>query len=84
MIRQTSILAYCDLGERISQRHSAILDCLMGCSLTDQEIARKLGYYDPNVVRPRRNELYKLGVIVMDGKRSCRVTGKTCITWKIK
>ena len=63
-------------------------------NLTDRELANMLGYKDPNKVRPRRNELAqgkydRLGnviipsVLVEDTKRTCLVSGKLCIAWKL-
>ena len=50
---------------------------------TDMEIARCLGYADPNRVRPRRKELADGQLIIPAGKRPCSVTGKTAMTWRV-
>ena len=87
-VRQTSLLAFQDqlphLGRRQLEVLKAIRDCNMhGIYPTDREIARLLGYADPNKVRPRRHELMQNGLIEEAGKRKCKVTGKLALTWKI-
>lgn len=52
--------------------------------MTDQEIAKKLGFSDPNKVRPRRNELVKAGFLVNFGKKKCKITGKMAIFWDLR
>jgi len=87
-VRQTSLLAFQDeiphLGKRQYEVLKAIRDLnLHGIYPTDREIARLLGYADPNKVRPRRHELMEYGLIVEAGKKVCPVSGKLAITWKI-
>ena len=50
---------------------------------TDRELSEFLGYADPNKVRPRRNDLVRLGCVVECGKRVCGVSGKLALTWKV-
>lgn len=85
MIRQTSILAYYALNyEELSQIYREILSCLKESDgMTDMEICQKLGYSDPNKVRPRSNELMKLNLIWDYGKRHCSITGKLVHYWGI-
>lgn len=57
-------------------------------NLTDREMARELGYSDPNKVRPRRNELASANkrrdaILVQDEKRICAVGHKQSIAWKL-
>ena len=52
-------------------------------SLTDREISSILGYDDPNKIRPRRNELVKLGIVEEDCKRICLIGGKLSIAWRL-
>lgn len=52
-------------------------------NLTDREIAKRLGYDDPNKVRPRRNELAKKEIVIEDNKRACSVGLKLSIAWKL-
>ena len=82
MIQQTSLMAYKDFYSiLLNARYTAILSVLDGEGLTDMEISRRLGFSDPNTIRPRRNELVKMGFIIANGKRNCSVTGKKCLTW---
>ena len=46
-------------------------------------MAKRLGYYDPNKVRPRRNELAKETMVVKVGVRKCTVTDRKAIIWGI-
>jgi len=50
---------------------------------TDRELARLAGRADPNVLRPRRTELYQAGYLIMAGRRRCSVTGRTAMTWRV-
>ena len=51
--------------------------------MTDREIAFRLGYEDPNKVRPRRNELMKNNIVEEDSKRICLVGHKLSIAWRL-
>ena len=51
--------------------------------ITDQEIKKLLHDVDPNKVRPRRNELVKLGLVMCVGKRKCSVTQRESMIWAI-
>lgn len=52
-------------------------------NLTDREMSNILGYVDPNKIRPRRNELMKLGIVEEDCKRICLIGGKLSIAWHL-
>jgi len=78
-IRQTSLLAFQDelphLGKRQYEVLKAIRDLnLHGIHPTDREIAKLLGYADPNKVRPRRHELMEYGLIIEAGERIIKNT----------
>jgi len=45
------------------KRYEQILDALGRETMTARQIYRKLGYYDPNTVRPRICELVKMGIL---------------------
>ena len=87
MIRQTSLLAYeCLLNNplQLTESYKQIIWALRDSfALTDNEIAKKLGYSDPNKIRPRRNELMKAGYVKEVGKRPDRYTKKTSIIWDL-
>ena len=53
----------------------------LGCPSTDREVTQYVGLSDPNYFRPRRHELMRDGFIVKCGKRKCKVSGKTALTW---
>lgn len=67
---------------RLPQIYSDILGITRYESLTAREIAQRLGYADSNKVRPRINELMKLGKITPMEHRNCTVSGKYVIAWR--
>jgi len=82
LVRETSMLAYHQLATLgLRQQEVYAIICRSSLPLTDREIARELGYFDPNKVRPRRNELVKAGLVEEVGKRICTVSGKLSLTW---
>lgn len=51
---------------------------------TDRMIASELHCGDPNQVRPRRKELYDMGIVYDNGVDICKVSGRKAIYWAIK
>lgn len=86
MVRETSVKSYREeKAVGLSSRQIAVLAVIREHGpCTDREIARAIGASDPNFVRPRRFELAAAGAIIQHIKRTCNVTGKTAITWKVK
>ncbi|HEC82545.1 MAG TPA: hypothetical protein ENI53_01505 [Thermoplasmatales archaeon] len=87
-IRQTSLIAFGEEFPHLGKRQYEVLKCIRdlnhhGIYPTDREIAKYLGYADPNRVRPRRHELMQYGLITEAGKKICPVSGRLAITWKI-
>lgn len=86
-MRQTSLLAWNEIRANklyLTQSYKEILRCLEKCgAFSDYEIAKYLGYHDPNKVRPRRNELMRAKIIIKKGVRTCSVSQKTVTVWKI-
>lgn len=60
-----------------------IIKMLQEMPMTDREMSFRLGYPDPNKVRPRRNELVKLGIVEEDTRRICNVGLKLSIAWRL-
>ena len=85
VLQDTSLSAYIDLLPEVGERQYLVYCAFRdyGVPATDREITLSLGKSDPNYVRPRRKELYDLGLIRMEGKRVCTVTGKMVCTWKV-
>jgi hypothetical protein len=91
-VRDTSIISYHELLEhpdRLNETYRLILKMIkkMG-PLTDRELTQHLLLNDPNRIRPRRNELadsahFHPPLIAEDGKRVCKVSGKTAYAWKL-
>lgn len=88
MVRQTSLLAFQQIMDnqlRLTDSYKEIINTLKeSYGLTDFEMAKRLGYSDPNKIRPRRNELVKKGYIIEVGKRPDRYTKKTSIIWDLR
>lgn len=87
-VRETSIDSYAEELPALGKRQQEVFDMIVSLNMedkypTDREIARELDYDDPNKVRPRRYELMKLGLITEAGLRTCEVSGKVSLTWKI-
>lgn len=87
-MQDTSLLAWADMQDKLSDRHKKVLDALKDLcktqeDATDQEIKVALGAGDPNYVRPRRYELVNIyKAISFSTKRHCKVTGKVALAWK--
>lgn len=89
--KSTSLEAYIELIQDpsiLNDRYQEILKALkeLGKPSTDREIAMHLNKSDPNYVRPRRNELADVDkfyrpLVEQMGKRRCKVSGITSITW---
>lgn len=87
-IRQTFLLAFQQEIPRLGRRQYEVLKAIRDLNMhgihpTDREIAKLLGYADPNKVRPRRHELMEYELIAEAGKKICSVSGKLAITWRI-
>lgn len=92
-VKDTSIDAYVEIladPEKLNDRYKTILLTLEESEipLTDMELSKKLGYDDPNRVRPRRNELadpnhFYPCLVEAVGKRECSISKKKCYVWDL-
>jgi hypothetical protein len=84
-VQQTSLFTYRnEVLPTLSERQQAVLaELRQRENMTNSELAVALGW-QINRVTPRTNELVKAGQVVEACRRYCRVTGRTCIAWKIK
>lgn len=85
MVRDSSVDSYYKCIEEgiITGRQIEVLNLIRSSPMrTDREYADLLGVDDPNYVRPRRKELFDLGLVIDGGKRLCSVTGRTVYVWK--
>ena len=81
-MRQTSLLAFENMKPVLGQRHELILEALRSIQpATAYEVARFLGFSDPNAVRPRIHELLERGCVQEAGIRKCNVTNSRAIEW---
>lgn len=86
MIQYTSLLAFMTEKKAFMTREQQVLTILKSRAegLSDSEIMFNLGYKIPNMVRPRRHELYKKGLVKCIGTRKCSITNKLVKVWKAK
>lgn len=84
MMQDTSLDAYFEIQLKVGKMQRIVFEAIahLGCP-TDLEIARYLGFTDPNKVKPRRNELVKKNLVTECTKRNCFVSGRKAITWRV-
>lgn len=78
-IHPNSILAYWEGNdELLGKRREKVVAVLRASrdALTDREVMTKLGFIDPNAVRPRITELVEAGIVRETGSTECPVTRK--------
>lgn len=87
-VADTSRESYKELVEtdKLSERHQEYIDVLSSLSepSTDQEVTRAANHIDPNYFRPRRKELFDLGMVMRGQKRRCKITNKKVYTWYLR
>lgn len=86
LVRDTSLHSYrMEVEPTLGDRQKVVYHLLQEekvVNLTNSEIAARLNW-PINCTVPRIYELRKLGLVVEDGKRICRVTGRTAYAWKV-
>jgi hypothetical protein len=84
MIQETSLDAFLNIREKIGPMQRQVYDVIrtLGCP-TDLEIVQFLGLADPNKVRPRRNDLLRMGMIQQHERRLCSVSGRLAFSWRV-
>ncbi len=81
-VTDTSLLAYCDIKPTLGVRQKEILDIIQHLdSCTNSEITRYSGI-EINRVTPRVFELRDKGLVILDCKRECKVTGRLAMSWR--
>jgi len=82
-VRDTSMLSFIDIQDKLSDRHTEYINSLVdiGKPSSDSEVTSNFGKQDPNYFRPRRYELMKYNIIKEYGKDKCSVTGKRVYKW---
>ena len=86
-VTDTSLLSYFEVVNDLEMqtRESKVFDAIRRFpDLTDSELTLRLGFIIPNMVRPRRKELYNKGLIMCSGKRRCTITNRVCMIWRVK
>lgn len=86
-MRQTSLLAYEELKEDkiLGERQRIVFDLIKRFpDRTAVELTYFSDHTDPNYIRPRINELLKMGLVIESGKRKCRYSNKEAYTWRVK
>lgn len=84
-VRDTSILAYLSLAEHLGEMTQAAYEAVKQYPYrTSKELAKKLGYTDPNKIRPRLTELKDAGLIYNPYKRICSESHLQAYVWSIR
>jgi len=79
-MHKNSLKTYDEERYRLNDRASKIFELLRanpGSSYTDRQIMTRLGFSEPNQVRPRITELIERELVTECGSVKCDVTGKT-------
>ena len=87
-VADTSLEIYRHIQPTLARRRTQVLEVLRsatqaGFDMTDKELSRAL-HWEINCITGRRDELVKLGLVVLNQKRSCGVTGNRAKSWKVK
>ncbi len=78
-MQTTSLQAYKAMQPKIKTDQDKILNALStNKSMTYNEIARYIGWFNPNKVSRRLPELLRLGKIKLSEVRKCRVARSEC------
>jgi hypothetical protein len=84
-MRDTSLMVFREIQHKLGDMQQTVLVVINAYpNSTDLELCQKLGYTDPNRLRPRRKELLDYGWIVDMGVRECTVSHRKAHTWKVK
>lgn len=81
-----SLQAYYEEKTKLSRRSRDILSHLekFRGPFTDRQIMERMGFSEPNAVRPRITELIEKGFLEECGKVECMITHKNVRTVRIK
>lgn len=83
MIQQTSLLSFQKLQSVLGERQAYVLGLVRK---VPEHTALELAYFDgkdSNYVRPRLTELYKMGLVKINGKRKCKISGRISYVWRV-
>ncbi len=84
-VTNTSLRAYYDIraSGKLGRRQYQVLENLRYLRIatnTEVSVEAKLPI---NQVTPRMLELRKAGLVVQEGQRACKITGRACKTWRV-
>jgi len=88
-MQETSLIAHENIKPKLGERQAMVLKAIYELGIlfgdaTDSEVMSHLIKFDPNYVRPRRYELVnKFKFVAFSQQRTCKITGETCMAWKI-
>lgn len=81
---ETRRAAHEDIKPHKELRRQQIMEAIIECGpSTVDELMDRLGYHDPNRVRPRLTELTQSGALCTIGKRRSRRSGRMVAVWAI-
>lgn len=77
VIHANSARAYHEERKELGKRAMAILaEIRINGGGTDRQIMQRMGFFDPNCVRPRITELIDAGLLQEVANIECKITGK--------
>lgn len=83
MIQQTSLFAFKGIQSELPRRQRQVRDELAKhTDMTNKEISRALNI-EINAITPRINELRKAGIVAYAQTRTCSVSGKRVLAWRV-
>lgn len=81
---ETRRAAHEDIKPKKEIRRQQIIEAITEHGpMTVDELMDRLGYHDPNRVRPRLTELTQAGTLCTIGKRQSRRSGKMVAVWAV-
>jgi len=86
-VADTSVEIFRSIQPVLARKRAEVYEVLRsatrnGFDMTDKELSRAL-HWEINCITGRRDELVKLGLVVLNQKRSCGVTGNRAKSWKV-
>ena len=82
-VRETSILAYCEVLENLGERQQEVYKSIKELKSCSNSMISKYLNLPINCITGRVNELRKRGVVMQSKKDTCPITGKKVLFWKV-
>lgn len=80
----TSILAYAEVLENISERQTQVYTVIRNLKSCNNVMIAEFLHLPINSITPRVNELRKLHIVMMDKKELCPHTKRLTCYWRVR